>query len=165
MLDFKKAALSADEASYRQKMGSIIKDFKNRCGDWFINEESQVIAFKALDSFIFPGLIRFEIGDVQNMLVDKNGEELFLGYGMAGGEAANKKAVQSAVRNALTYQELSTCTKLIFNVLGNENLALDQIIAMSRYMMEYAAEGTEIVFGANIDYSLGDELSVFIIAK
>jgi len=165
MLAHEKAKLSAEDISYQQAMIALITDFKKRSDRWFFSEESKATAFKALETFKLPGVIRFNITDMQDMLEGVATQELFLGYGIAGGEEANKKAVQVAITNALTHRELSTCAKLIFNVLGSENLGLDQIIAMSRYIMEYAPEGTEIVFGANIDCLLGDEISVFIIAK
>lgn len=121
-------------------------------------------AAKAISEIItVPGEINVDFADVQTVM--KNGGSAIMGCATAEGEDRAMLAVRGALSSPLLNDtEIHGAKKVLVNITtGSQQVTMDEIGAIMEFVQE-AAGSTDIILGACDDPSLGDKLSVTVIA-
>ena len=134
-----------------------------------------VEAFKLADSVLHQaakgisdlinvhGLINLDFADVQTIM--KKMGEAIMGTGVAQGEERAVLAAQQAISSPLLDDaSISGAQGVLVNITGSADLTLLEVDAATNIIFEEAGKDANIIFGAVIDPSLGDEIRVTVIA-
>ena len=115
------------------------------------------------DLITFHGIINLDFADVRTVMADMG--DAVLGTGTASGEEKAVIAAQQAINSPLLEDtDISGALGVLINITGGENLALCDVEEASSIIYQEAGEDANIIFGAVIDPSMGDEISVTVIA-
>jgi len=109
------------------------------------------------------GLINLDFADVRTIMCEMG--MAIMGSGTARGENRAIEAAQRAISSPLL-EDLSIrgARGVLINITGSADLALHEINDASSLIQEEAHEEANIIFGAVIDESMGDELRITVIA-
>ena len=109
------------------------------------------------------GLINLDFADVQTIM--KKMGEAIMGSGVAQGEERAVLAAQQAISSPLLDDaSISGAQGVLVNITGSADLTLLEVDAATNIIFEEAGKDANIIFGAVIDPSLGDEIRVTVIA-
>ena len=109
------------------------------------------------------GLINLDFADVQTIM--KKMGEAIMGTGVAQGEERAVLAAQQAISSPLLDDaSISSAQGVLVNITGSADLTLLEVDAATNIIFEEAGKDANIIFGAVIDPSLGDEIRVTVIA-
>ena len=115
------------------------------------------------DLITFHGIINLDFADVRTVMADMG--DAVLGTGSASGEERAVIAAQQAINSPLLEDtDISGALGVLINITGGENLALCDVEEASSIIYQEAGEDANIIFGAVIDPTMGDEISVTVIA-
>lgn len=121
-------------------------------------------AAKAISEIItVPGEINVDFADVYTVM--KNGGSAVMGCASADGEDRASIAVTHALNSPLlNHSSIKGARKVLVNITtGTKQVTMDEIGSIMEYVQE-SAGSTDIILGACDDPSLGEKLSVTIIA-
>lgn len=121
-------------------------------------------AVKGISDLInIRGLINLDFADIRTVMASQG--MAIMGAGLATGENRAVEAATEAISSPLLENiDISGATGIIINVTGGEDLTLWEVNEASTLITEAAHEDAEIIFGAVIDPSMGDEVRVTVIA-
>ena len=88
----------------------------------------------------------------------------YMGLGKAEGENSIVQATYKAIDNPLTETQIDGAKGVIFNIMGSEELSLNEINNAIQIISERVDSEANIIFGTVIDKSLNDKVSVTVIA-
>lgn len=127
-------------------------------------DEVLLQAVKGISDLInIRGLINLDFADIRTVMQNKG--IAIMGTGHSTGETRAVDAARSAISSPLLENiRIDGATGIIINVTGGPNLSLYEVNEASSLITEAAHEDAEIIFGAVIDDSLGDEIHVTVIA-
>ena len=109
------------------------------------------------------GVINLDFADVETIM--KNMGEAIMGTGIASGDERAVLAAQHAISSPLLDDaSIRGAQGVLVNITGGENLTLMEANEATSIIFEEAGPNANIIFGAVIDPSLKDELSVTVIA-
>jgi cell division protein FtsZ len=109
------------------------------------------------------GLINLDFADIRTVMMSKG--MAIMGTGRASGENRAVEAATASISSPLLENiSIEGATGIIINVTGGPNLSLYEVNEASTLITEAAHEDAEIIFGAVIDESMGDDVSVTVIA-
>lgn len=111
-----------------------------------------------------PGIINVDFADVQYVI--KNSGIAIMGTGVAEGEERDLKAVQAALDSPLLDDNnITGAHNILINISsGTNQLTINEINNISNYVQDAAGNETDIIFGTCDDSSLGDKISITLIA-
>ncbi len=109
-----------------------------------------------------PGIINLDFADVRRIM-GQAGPAL-LAIGKARGDGRAMEAAKLAVTSPLLDVSIKGARGVLFNVVGGRNLGIHEVSQAASVIQETVHPDAEIVFGAAIDESLGDEVKVTVIA-
>ena len=121
-------------------------------------------AAKSISEIItVPGEINVDFADVQTVM--KNGGAAIMGCATAEGPDRAIRAAQGAINSPLLNDsDIRGAKKVLVNITtGSGQVTMDEIGEIMEYVQE-AAGSTDIILGACDDPSIGEKLSVTIIA-
>jgi len=121
-------------------------------------------AAKSISEIItVPGEINVDFADVQTVM--KNGGSAIMGCATAEGADRALRAAQGAINSPLLNDsDIRGAKKVLVNITtGTGQVTMDEIGAIMEYVQD-AAGSTDIILGACDDPSIGEKLSVTIIA-
>lgn len=121
-------------------------------------------AVKGISDLInIRGLINLDFADIRTVMSSKG--MAIMGTGRARGENRAVEAATAAISSPLLENiSIDGATGIILNVTGGLELSLSEVNEASTLITEAAHEDAEIIFGAVIDESMGDEVRVTVIA-
>lgn len=121
-------------------------------------------AVKGISDLInIRGLINLDFADIRTVMSAKG--MAIMGTGRARGENRAVEAATAAISSPLLENiSIDGATGIILNVTGGPELSLAEVNEASTLITEAAHEDAEIIFGAVIDESMGDEVRVTVIA-
>lgn len=127
-------------------------------------DEVLLQAVKGISDLInIRGLINLDFADIRTVMKEKG--LAIMGTGVGRGENRAVEAATAAVSSPLLENiKIDGATGIIINVTGGRDLSLYEVNEASTLITEAAHEDAEIIFGAVIDDSLGDEIRVTVIA-
>lgn len=121
-------------------------------------------AVKGISDLInIRGLINLDFADIRTVMQAKG--MAIMGSGLADGENRAVEAATQAISSPLLENIcIDGATGIIINVTGGPDLTLWEVNEASTLITEAAHPDAEIIFGAVIDESMGDKVSVTVIA-
>lgn len=109
-----------------------------------------------------PGLINLDFADVKTIMSE--GGAALMAVGQASGEDRAAKAADMAISNQLLDVTIDGARGILFNVTGGESLKLYEVHEAAEIIKETAHPDVNLIFGAVIDESMGEDLRVTVIA-
>lgn len=122
-------------------------------------------AAKSISEIItVPGEINVDFADVQYVM--SNSGVAIMGAATAEGDDRALRAVKEALSSPLLNDnDIRGAKHVLINISsGMDQVTIDEITEISDYVQEAAGNNTDIIFGTCDDDSLGEKLSVTIIA-
>ena len=109
------------------------------------------------------GIVNVDFADVKTVM-SKMGRAL-MGTGIAKGQNRARLAAEMAVASPLLDDiSVEGATGVLINVVGGPDLKMKEIQEAASLIQEQAHEDANIIFGASIDESLGENVKVTVIA-
>jgi cell division protein FtsZ len=111
-----------------------------------------------------PGYINVDFADVQTVM--RNSGVALMGSGVASGENRALKAIEGALNSPLlNNNEITGAKSILLNITsGSDEISMDEIGEITDYVNRSISKHALIIWGTCSDESLGDAISVTIIA-
>ncbi|MBT5729977.1 MAG: cell division protein FtsZ [Microbacteriaceae bacterium] len=109
-----------------------------------------------------PGLINLDFADVKSVMQDAG--TALMGIGSSRGADRAIKAAELAVASPMLESSIEGAQGVLLSIQGGSNLGLYEINDAAKLVEESVHPDANIIFGAVIDDSLGDEVRVTVIA-
>jgi cell division protein FtsZ len=139
-----------------EKRTSIVEAF--RMADDILRQGVQGIT----DLITVPGLVNLDFADVRTIMRDAG--SALMGIGAASGENRAAEAARAAVSSPLLEASIEGATGILLNVTGGSEIGLFEVNEAAEVVTGAADQNANVIFGAVIDDSLGDEVKVTVIA-
>ena len=112
-----------------------------------------------------PGLINVGLDDLMAALSTTRSRCLF-GSGIAEGENRSQTALENSLSSPLLDKGslLEDATTVLVHICGGESLTLYEVELLMQGLAKYVPSSAHILFGAAVDPSMGDSLSVTLIS-
>ncbi|HUH07465.1 MAG TPA: cell division protein FtsZ [Egibacteraceae bacterium] len=114
------------------------------------------------DLITTPGLINTDFADVSAVMRDAGGA--LMGIGKARGENRALEAARMAISSPLLEASIDGARGVLLTIAGGSDLGLYEVNEAAEVIAQAADPDANIIFGAVIDDSLGDEVKVTVIA-
>jgi cell division protein FtsZ len=114
------------------------------------------------DLITTPGLINLDFADVKSVM--QGAGSALMGIGSARGADRAIKAAELAVASPLLEASIDGAHGVLISIQGGSNLGIFEINDAARLIQEAVHAEANIIFGAVIDDTLGDEVRVTVIA-
>jgi len=114
------------------------------------------------DLITVPGIVNLDFADVRTIMRDAG--SALMGIGTASGENRAAEAARTAVSSPLLEQSVDGATGILLNITGGTDLGLFEVNEAAEVVTSAADGNANVIFGAVIDESLGDEVRVTVIA-
>jgi cell division protein FtsZ len=114
------------------------------------------------DLITIPGLINLDFADVRTIMHDAG--SALMGIGTGSGESRAADAAREAISSPLLEESVDGATGLLLNITGGRDLGLFEVNEAAEIIANAADPNSNIIFGAVIDETQGDEVRVTVIA-
>ena len=108
-----------------------------------------------------PGIINLDFADVRTTMFEKG--MAHMGIGRASGKNRAEVAAERAIKSPLLETSIDGSLSVLVNIAGSF-LTLEDVSSVGDLVTTYVDPDAEIILGTSINESLGDEVSVTIIA-
>lgn len=139
-----------------EKKTSILEAFK--VADDVLRQGVQGIT----DLITMPGLINLDFADVRTVM--RNAGASLMGIGAASGDNRGIEAATSAISSPLLETSVEGATGILLNISGGSDMGLFEVNEAAEVIASAADTDANVIFGAVIDESLGDQMRVTVIA-
>jgi cell division protein FtsZ len=111
-----------------------------------------------------PGYVNVDFEDVNTVMRDSG--VAVMGTASMEGEDRARKAVEAALQSPLLEDsEIKGAKHILLNISsGTREVTMDEVFEITEYVQEEAGYGTDLIWGNCYDESLGEKLSVTVIA-
>ncbi|MFH1711765.1 MAG: cell division protein FtsZ [Patescibacteria group bacterium] len=109
-----------------------------------------------------PGLINVDFADVKAIM--QNAGSALMGIGSATGENRAVDAAKMAIASPLLELSIDGAKGILFTVTGSSDLAMYEVAEAAKVITGSADDDAKVIFGANIDDSLEDEVRITVVA-
>lgn len=148
-----------------QKLLDVVDDRVSMTeGFDMINEEVLNHSVKGVSDIITKtGHINVDFADVREIMKDQG--LAVMGTGRATGEDRARKAAMAAISSPLLENmSIAGAKGVLLNISGSSNLGLHEISSAAQVIYDQVDPNANIILGSVIDDSLGEEVSVTVIA-
>lgn len=114
------------------------------------------------DLIAVPAMINLDFADVKTIMKEKG--MAHMGIGSACGEKRASEAARQAVESPLLETSIKGAKGILMNITGGGDLSLLEVNEAAEIIAENADPDANIIFGADIDESMGDALRITVIA-
>ncbi|MCW2603064.1 MAG: cell division protein FtsZ, partial [Pseudonocardiales bacterium] len=114
------------------------------------------------DLITTPGLINLDFADVKSVM--SGAGSALMGIGAARGEDRARTAAEMAIASPLLEASMEGARGVLLSISGGSDLGLFEINEAATLVAESAHPDANIIFGAVIDDTLGDEVKITVIA-
>ena len=114
------------------------------------------------DLIALPALINLDFADVKTVM--ESGGMAHMGIGTASGENRLVEAAKNAISSPLLETNIDGARALLINVTGGADISIVDINEAASLVMQEADPEANIIFGAGIDETMGDEVRITVIA-
>ena len=139
-----------------EKTTPILESF--RMADDILRQGVQGIT----DLITVPGLVNLDFADVRTIMRDAG--SALMGIGSARGEGRATAAANAAVSSPLLETTLDGATGVLLNITGPADIGLFEVNEAAEVVTGHADPNANVIFGAVIDESLGEDVRVTVIA-
>ncbi len=109
-----------------------------------------------------PGRINLDFADVRTIMSE--GGAALMAVGRGSGENRAREAAEKAISSNLLDITIDGAHGILFNVTGGSDLTLFEVNEAAAIIKETAHPDVNLIFGAVIDPSMGDEVRITVIA-
>jgi cell division protein FtsZ len=109
-----------------------------------------------------PGLINLDFADVRAIMSE--GGAALMAVGRATGDDRARNAAEMAISSGLLDVTIDGARGILFNITGGTDLSLFEVNEAAAIIKESAHPEVNLIFGAQIDDSMGDEVRITVIA-
>jgi cell division protein FtsZ len=146
----------------------------DRLLDVLDQQTSMVEAFKVADDVLrqgvqgisdlvtLPAVINLDFADVRTIMSDAG--RALLGIGMAYGDDRAVLAAEKAISSPLLETSMEGARSILLSITGGADLSLVEVSEAAKVVGEAAHPDANIIFGANVDEELSDQLWVTVVA-
>ena len=114
------------------------------------------------DLIAIPAIINLDFADVRTIMY---GQGLaHMGIGQASGEDRALNAVKQAIQSPFLETSINGARGVILNITGGTDMGIREINEAAKLVTEASDPKANIIFGANIDESIGDTIKITVIA-
>jgi cell division protein FtsZ len=113
------------------------------------------------DLVTVPGLINLDFADVRTIMTGAGTAMMGMGTGVGDGRASD--AAAQAISSPLIEEDIQGATGIIINITGPPDLGLFEVDEAAEIVQAAADQDANIIFGAVIDDSRGEEVTVTVI--
>jgi cell division protein FtsZ len=114
------------------------------------------------DLITTPGLINVDFADVKSVMWEAGGA--VMGIGRASGENRATQAASKAIASPMIEVSIEGARGVLLSVAGGSSMSLHEVNQAATSIAEHCAPDANVIFGATLDDSLGDEMRVTVIA-
>src|SRR2546427_5505802 len=114
------------------------------------------------DLITVPGLVNLDFADVRTIM--REAGSALMGIGVASGDNRAAEAARAAVSSPLLESSIEGATGILLNITGGPDIRLFAGNEAAEVVTGAADQNANVIFGAVIDDSLGDEVRVTVIA-
>lgn len=115
------------------------------------------------DLITMPGLVNLDFADVKTTM-SKAGMAI-MGIGISSGENRALEAAEGAISHPLLEDiSISGSKGVLMNITSNNDLTMEEMTEASERIYSEVGEEADIIWGAVLDDTLGDEMHVTVIA-
>jgi cell division protein FtsZ len=137
-------------------------------------QTSMVEAFKVADDVLrqgvqgisdlvtLPAVINLDFADVRSIMSDAG--RALLGIGMAHGDGRAIEAAEKAISSPLLETSMDGARAILLSITGGADLSLVEVSEAAKVVGEAAHPDANIIFGANVDEEIGDQVWVTVVA-
>lgn len=114
------------------------------------------------DLITVPGLINLDFADIRTIMA--NAGSALMGIGEASGDNRGAEAAKAAISSPLLEASVEGAQGVLLNISGPSDIGLYEVNEASEVIANAAHPDANIIFGAVIDDSLGENVRVTVIA-
>jgi cell division protein FtsZ len=114
------------------------------------------------DLVTLPALINLDFADVRTTMRDAG--QAILGIGMGTGDSRALFAAQRAIASPLLEMSIDGARSILLSITGGRDLSLMEVSEAATVIQEAAHPDANIIFGANVDEELDEQVWVTVIA-
>jgi cell division protein FtsZ len=114
------------------------------------------------DLVTLPSVINLDFADVRSIMSDAG--RALLGIGMGSGPDRAMLAAEKAISSPLLETPMDGARSILLSVTGGSDLSLIEVSEAARLVGEAAHPDANIIFGANIDDELDDQVWITVVA-
>lgn len=114
------------------------------------------------DLISIPSLINLDFADVKSIMENKG--IAHMGIGFAEGDERAQEAARAAIKSPLLETSIEGAKSVLINITGGDDLGIFEINEAAELIRTSVAEDANIIFGAGIDKSMGDQIKITVIA-
>ena len=114
------------------------------------------------DLVTLPAVINLDFADVRTIMADAG--RALLGIGMAHGETRAIEAAEKAISSPLLETSMDGARSILLSITGGADLSLVEVSEAAKVVGEAAHPDANIIFGANVDEELSDQIWVTVVA-
>ena len=110
------------------------------------------------------GYVNVDFEDVKTVMKDSG--KAIMGTGRARGENRAEEAIKLAINSPLLNDNNIEGAKniLLYITSGTDEVSLDEVVEITEYAQSICGNSSDVIWGNGIDESLGDDISVTLIA-
>lgn len=109
-----------------------------------------------------PALINLDFADVRTIMSE--GGAALMAVGRASGDERARRAAEMAISSGLLDVTIDGARGILFNITGGPDLSLFEVNEAAAIIKESAHPDVNLIFGAQIDDNMGDEVRITVIA-
>ncbi|HVO55434.1 MAG TPA: cell division protein FtsZ [Solirubrobacterales bacterium] len=114
------------------------------------------------DLVTLPAVINLDFADVRTIMSDAG--RALLGIGMAYGDERAILAAEKAISSPLLETSMDGARSILLSITGGSDLSLVEVSEAAKVVGEAAHPDANIIFGANVDDELTDQIWVTVVA-
>jgi len=114
------------------------------------------------DLIAVPAMINLDFADVKTVM--ESGGMAHMGIGIGSGENKLVEAAKNAIASPLLETNIDGARAVLINVTGGADISIVDINEAANLVMEAADPDANIIFGAGIDETMGDDVRITVIA-
>jgi cell division protein FtsZ len=114
------------------------------------------------DLVTLPALINLDFADVRTIMSEAG--RALLGIGMGTGEGRAVLAAEKAISSPLLETSMEGARAILLSITGGADLSLVEVSEAAKVVGEAAHPDANIIFGANVDEELSDQVWVTVVA-
>ena len=109
-----------------------------------------------------PALINLDFADVRTIMSE--GGAALMAVGRADGDDRARRAAELAITSGLLDVTIDGARGILFNITGGNDMTLFEINEAAAIIKDSAHPEVNLIFGAQIDENMGDEIRITVIA-
>ncbi|HET8592459.1 MAG TPA: cell division protein FtsZ, partial [Solirubrobacterales bacterium] len=109
-----------------------------------------------------PAVINLDFADVRTIMSEAG--QALLGIGMGSGEGRAVIAAEKAISSPLLETSMNGARAILLSITGGSDLSLVEVSEAAKVVGEAAHADANIIFGANVDEDLTDQIWVTVVA-